>query len=488
MNVQKTEWGQIDYFHIPEKNSNQSINIGFAEIGPGKRQPRHIHYGQEQFIYIIEGQGTYIVNGEQKEYKAGMYMYIEPDAAHETINTGKTILREMMISNTVSYDNLIEIKAGVYHEDRPGNVIYEAIEMIRTPVLDTLHLPFTIFDPGGSIAWSSEQYPAYCVHKCKSRDSDTQLWPCLKENILFTHEDAVERYICPYGLTVFELPIVYNSCRIGTIRGGHILLSDSDSVSENNDDIYDTPRSSIIGIQKVLTQIVKSIQSICQFNDSKMELMKKDKQIQLSEQKYFNVNDQVTNLKINHHFLFNTLNSMAEMALTGGKDALYDSIVNLAKMFRYTMAVDLRFVSLASELEYLRTYLDLQKLRFGSSLCVVYEIEEELRKIQVPFNFLQPIVENAFTHGFTNIDGKYHIKIKVSRLKNKAKLCVYNNGSIVSRVTLNRVNKSLSNNNGHGLSFIYEKLKSAYAEDFSMKLKSSKDEGTCVCVVIPILE
>ena len=110
----------------------------------------------------------------------------------------------------------------------------------------------------------------------------------------------------------------------------------------------------------------------------------------------------VIDLKINNHFLFNTLNQMAAMALDGGLVSLYQSIVDLSKMFQYTLRQSSAKVTLAQELDYLNAYLKLQKLRYADALAVDIKVGTDPDKWWVPFNWLVPLVENAFVHGFKN--------------------------------------------------------------------------------------
>jgi LytS/YehU family sensor histidine kinase len=257
--------------------------------------------------------------------------------------------------------------------------------------------------------------------------------------------------------------------------------------------LYDTPQSTAIGIRRLLKQIGKTITSFCEFDAARRELQEKKNAIKQTvyhqEQLAENLRvaqDTVTNLKINHHFLFNTLNSMANIALKSGSDELYDAIIDLSKMFRYTMKSELRFVALDAELSYLENYLNLQRLRYGQALVVEYEINEALRHISVPFNFLQPIVENAFTHGFRECDLQKRIRIQVEGCGTHARISIYNNGAVLDKVTLNRVTKGLKGNSGHGLSLIYTKLQSAYGGDFDMNIRSVCKEETCVWVTVPI--
>ena len=484
--IQKTEWGYIEWMYTHEERSaKQSMNIGITVILPGKHQYPHIHT-DEQMLYILDGEGTYTINGEKLPLQKGMYVYMEAGTSHETVNIGTVPIRELLVSNPVYYEPQIVFEPYNEQSNVPSdsNNLYTAVEAIRTQFLETLTTPFTIYDDTWSVVVQSRMFPGFCMEKCNPAKKPKEC-ACMFQQITSDH------FVCPQGMTVYHVPILYQNKCIGVICGGHILLSDSDDNYPAG--LYDTPQSTAIGIRRLLRQVAKSIASFCEFDAARRELHEKESAIRQTvyhkEQLAENLRvaqDTVTNLKINHHFLFNTLNSMANIALKNDSDELYNAIIDLARMFRYTMKSELRFVALSSELGYLKNYLNLQRLRYGKALAIAYDVADELRHIAVPFNFLQPIVENAFIHGFRDCDLQKHIRVQVKTQGEYARISVYNNGTVLDEITLNRVTKGLTGNSGHGLSLIYTKMQSAYGADFAMDIQSNCREGTCVFVIIPI--
>jgi two-component system, LytTR family, sensor kinase len=103
--------------------------------------------------------------------------------------------------------------------------------------------------------------------------------------------------------------------------------------------------------------------------------------------------------QINPHFLFNSLNSISSLTLTDPEKARI-MIVKLSEFMRYALSrKDEQMVSLQSELENLRLYLDIEKVRFGYKLSTEENIENNCLDIKIPIMLLQPIYENAVKHG-----------------------------------------------------------------------------------------
>ncbi|MCI2062466.1 MAG: histidine kinase [Eubacteriaceae bacterium] len=499
--IEKTAWGCIDWRQISKVGDrDSSMNIGITTINAGSSQPTHVHYGHEQLLFVLEGEGINIINGESHPFHKGMSFYMKADTVHEEYNTGDTEIHELLVSNPIPFvSNHVDTDDELAQpENQDGSVsIYQAVEAIRDPLLESIKLPFTIFDENGYVVMRGQHYPQVCFEHCDPTGAEDDC-PCYKD---IKREISGSSYsgdfICPYGLTVNYHPVIFRGRQIGLIRGGHYYTSmnASDVDKSVTDRYYDQPVSTQIGIQKIQLQIAESIIRFCEFEESRRALEHREASLRNTElerndlQKNLTImKDTVTDLKINHHFLFNTLNCMAGMALEGNGETLYKAILDLSNMFRYTISTELQLVSLKSEITYLQTYLDLQRLRYEDSLHVEYDIADGCENVRVPFNFLQPIVENAFTHGFMSYDDDKYIKISALHTGDKMTVTIMNNGIPADDVTINRTKKSWSSKSGHGLSFVYEKFQGAYAGEFSMDMRAREEGGVEISVTVPFAE
>jgi two-component system sensor histidine kinase YesM len=103
--------------------------------------------------------------------------------------------------------------------------------------------------------------------------------------------------------------------------------------------------------------------------------------------------------QINPHFLYNVLDSINWMAIRHSARDIYEMVQHLGKFYRLGLSGGQDVVTLAQELEYTRTYVAIQSLRFRSTVVVRYDIDPAVERTPVPKLTVQPLVENAFVHG-----------------------------------------------------------------------------------------
>ena len=103
--------------------------------------------------------------------------------------------------------------------------------------------------------------------------------------------------------------------------------------------------------------------------------------------------------QINPHFLFNTLNAGAQLAMMEGADRTYDYVQNVAEFFRYNVKKGNETVTVREEIELVDNYIYILNVRFSGEIHYEKKIEESLLSIQMPGMILQPVVENCVNHG-----------------------------------------------------------------------------------------
>jgi two-component system LytT family sensor kinase len=121
--------------------------------------------------------------------------------------------------------------------------------------------------------------------------------------------------------------------------------------------------------------------------------------------------------QVNPHFLFNTLNSLSSLIMTGRAEKAEEMVLALSTFFRTSLSVDPSAdVTLAEEIDLQRLYLDIETVRFPSRLKVEIDIPEELKSARLPALILQPLVENAIKYGVSPTREKVTLRIAAANL------------------------------------------------------------------------
>ncbi len=121
--------------------------------------------------------------------------------------------------------------------------------------------------------------------------------------------------------------------------------------------------------------------------------------------------------QVNPHFLFNTLNSLSSLVMSGRSDRAEDMLMALSTFFRTSLSMDPSAdVSLAEEIALQRLYLDIEQVRCPDRLDVNIDIPDELADVRVPALILQPLVENAIKYGVSQTTARVDLSIRARRL------------------------------------------------------------------------
>ena len=138
---------------------------------------------------------------------------------------------------------------------------------------------------------------------------------------------------------------------------------------------------------------------------------------------------QALQLQIAPHFLYNSLDSINCLAAIKGQREISEMIVSLSEIFKYTAVGGEKGVTLSQEIEYVKNYFFLQAIRFQDSFRVEYDIPEEYNDLPVVKFMLQPLVENAISHGVAGMSRDGLIRIGAEDEGGRACVYVWNNGA-----------------------------------------------------------
>ena len=194
--------------------------------------------------------------------------------------------------------------------------------------------------------------------------------------------------------------------------------------------------------------------------------------------------------QFNPHFLFNTL-EMLRYTIKYDTSVANKIIINISSLLRFSIENKSSEVSLQRDLLYTKNYLDIQKYRFGENFDYEIKAEEGLENYYVPKLIIQPVIENAIKHGYTQVE-KMIIYIRVKTVKEKLIISVYNNGKEIEKEILDEIREKLKNKkaeefkNHIGLYNIFRRIQLMYGEKYGLRILSRKNRGTSVHVSLPL--
>ena len=201
---------------------------------------------------------------------------------------------------------------------------------------------------------------------------------------------------------------------------------------------------------------------------------------------------EVLHAQINPHFLYNTLNTIRWMAKLKGENNINDAIVALVKLLRVSISVDKNMITVKEEIDYVESYLLIQKLRFNQMFAIQYDIQPEIENYLIPKLILQPIVENSLNYSIDEAEEKQEllqIRIYSEIGKDMVYLIVSDNGVGMEESKLATIlqedKKDINKFSKVGLNNVNQRVKMYFGEEYGIRIYSKQGEGTRVVIPIP---
>ncbi len=199
--------------------------------------------------------------------------------------------------------------------------------------------------------------------------------------------------------------------------------------------------------------------------------------------------------QINPHFLYNTLDTIIWLAEAGDSEQVVTLVSALSDFFRTTLSKGRDYITVREEEAHIRSYLQIQRLRYRDILEYEIQIPEELYQYQILKLTLQPLVENALYHGIKNKRGMGHIRVTGESLGDRLVFRVWDNGKGMEPEELERVRKLIWGSqaggdgpSGFGLFNVAQRIFLNYGAEYSLSIDSEAGEWTESVVEIPAVK
>ncbi len=285
---------------------------------------------------------------------------------------------------------------------------------------------------------------------------------------------------------IIFLYATYFSSRINTLRLAMYKVSNNDyeivDTIRGDDELTETFRD-----MKTMVQKLKSAEARI-YEAQIREQMITNQQQQMELKLLAN--------QINPHFLYNTLEAIRMKAFVEGNRGVANAIKLLSKSMRYVLGnTQTTSTTLDKELDYIATYMAIMKLRFGTRINYDLQLDKRLdpAACQILPILLQPVIENAISHGLADLDENGHIILRIRPSQDRTQLCAYvfDNGSGMPREMLREVVSHLDTppeDTGHGVGLynISNRIHLFYGPEYGIAIRSKEHFGTCVTLTIPL--
>lgn len=231
------------------------------------------------------------------------------------------------------------------------------------------------------------------------------------------------------------------------------------------------------------------------FNSMTKQLSNQIEQIKMEQKLIAETEMKAMQNQINAHFLYNVLETIRMQAVLADQDDISESLQVLGKMMHYCLRWKIHRVTVAQEIEYIRSYVYILNVINDYKISLQVEIPDKYLDVEIPKMTLQPLIENAFVHAIekTQSDAVLRVSAQVSEDKSNIILSVQDFGEGMSEEKVQNIKDYLADSTYEkdthgsiGLKNIQQRLTVFYGNDYKIKIDSKLGEGTTISVPFPL--
>lgn len=296
----------------------------------------------------------------------------------------------------------------------------------------------------------------------------------------------IQRFLVVCGLLVFVLVVaavvITYLITAGLLRPVKVLYDATQKVSEG-----DLSARADVHSRDEIEILANGFNGMA---ENMQILVKKTKE---DEQKMRQLDLRLLQEQINPHFLYNTLDTIVWLIECNKADEAVDMVVTLSNFFRLVLSKGKEIISLKEEQQHIRSYLEIQEMRYSDILEYDIQIDPELYGYQILKLTLQPLVENALYHGIKYKRAKGFIHIGARKDGQVLHLTVSDDGIGMDAQELKQLREEITRpcketEKGFGLANVNERIRMYFGADYGMRIESEKGKGTTVELTIPAVK
>ncbi len=216
-------------------------------------------------------------------------------------------------------------------------------------------------------------------------------------------------------------------------------------------------------------------------------------QIQEDERKMRYAELRLLQEQINPHFLYNTLDTIVWLIEGEDTSKAVHVVMSLSEFFRRVLSKGKEFVTIEDEMQYIRSYLEIQQARYADILDYEIDIDPSLYPYKILKMTLQPMVENSLYHGIKYKRAKGLIRVSGEKQGDKILLYIQDNGVGMTpqetEALTEKINMPCNETGaGFGLANVNERIRMNFGQEYGLFVQSEKGKGTKITIAIPATE
>lgn len=376
-------------------------------------------------------------------------------------------------------ENSIGEKGYIFILDKDGNIVYHPQQQQLYNELQTENIDIVINADSDTVI-TSNQNDSKLYTISRSEKTGWTIVGCMNVGeLLKNSRQAQNIYILTAAILVvvsllissliarnITLPIQRLRDSMAKVQEGDFETADVEVVSENE----------IGSLTTSFNVMTHRIRELMEQNIYEQEEKRKSELKALQSQ-------------INPHFLYNTLDSIIWMAEGKKNEEVVLMTASLARLLRQSISNEDELVSVGQEVEYARSYLTIQKMRYKDKLEFQIDVAPEINNVKIIKLVLQPIIENAIYHGLKYKENRGLLIVHGYAQGNHAVLEIIDNGVGMSQEILDHIfekHKVNYHSNGVGVYNVQKRLQLYYGSDYGIAYRSREGKGTMATITIPM--